>query len=240
MSGKKETKIEPGNITRRQFLRDAGIVVGGTAVGSAFFLSACGKEVEVTKTATQAGTVIKYICPICNHNFDSLDNLKNHYNVEHEEAEPVAKNAIMLIVNKEEHLLQVEPQWTLADILRNKLDLTGTKIACDAGACGACTVCVNGEPMLSCMMLAIECDGKTIETIEGLKQNETLNKLQKAFIKHDAMQCGYCTAGMLMSAQSLLNETPLPSQNEIKNALSGNLCRCGAYKKIIAAVSGAM
>jgi aerobic carbon-monoxide dehydrogenase small subunit len=133
---------------------------------------------------------------------------------------------------------QVEPSHTLAHTLRETLGLTGTKILCDSGACGACTVLMDEKAVLSCMMLTVECDKKSITTIEGLKDPETgrLDPLQQAFIDHTAFQCGFCTPGIIMSAKALLNETPSPTEEEVKESLSGNFCRCISHYQVIDAV----
>lgn len=152
---------------------------------------------------------------------------------------------IKLIVNgKPVELLpgyQVMAWHTLVFTLRETLGLTGTKTGCDNGECGACTVIMNGKPILSCCTLTIECDGKEITTIEGLGNPLTgeLHPLQKAFIEHDGMQCGFCTPGMIMQAKALLNKTPNPNEQGVKEALSGNLCRCGSYQKIVESVLAA-
>ena len=135
--------------------------------------------------------------------------------------------------------LLIRPQWTLADVLRDELGLTGTKKGCDKGECGACTVIVDGEAILSCLVLAIQMQGKRILTIEGLSQEGRLDALQDAFVQYGAIQCGYCTPGMIMTASALLSKNSRPSEEEIKKALSGNLCRCTGYVKIIEAVKKA-
>lgn len=142
-------------------------------------------------------------------------------------------------VNGQTYTAHLEPRVTLADALRNHLDLTGTKVICDRGACGGCTVLLDTEPVVSCMLLAIAAQGKKIQTVEGLAVGETLDPLQEAFISHDALQCGYCTPGMLMSCKALLNKTTKPTLAEIKTAVSGNLCRCGTYPHVFAAVLAA-
>jgi carbon-monoxide dehydrogenase small subunit len=124
----------------------------------------------------------------------------------------------------------------LVEVLREKIGLTGTKDGCEQGVCGACTVLLEGRPVLSCMTLAIECDGKTVRTVEGLGQSENLSPIQQAFLDQGAVQCGFCTSGMLISATALLEKTPQPSLPEIKKALEGNLCRCTGYNAIVAAV----
>lgn len=132
-------------------------------------------------------------------------------------------------------MLEIEPRWTLAEILREELGLTGTKLGCNRAECGVCTVLVDDLPVFSCTVLAVDAEGKKIETIESLAGTEGLHPLQKAFIKHDALQCGFCTPGMLMSLKALLDSNPTPSQDDIKMAIAGNYCRCGAYPNIIQA-----
>lgn len=149
------------------------------------------------------------------------------------------KTQIRLQVNGFEYDLLIKPHWTLADVLRDELGLTGTKKGCGKGECGACTVIVDGEAILSCLVLAIQTQGKHILTIEGLAQEGKLDVLQDAFVQYGAIQCGYCTPGMIMTARAFLNKNPLPSVEEIKKALSGNLCRCTGYLKIIEAVKKA-
>jgi aerobic-type carbon monoxide dehydrogenase small subunit (CoxS/CutS family) len=145
------------------------------------------------------------------------------------------KTPITLIVNGQAHELLVEPRRTLLDALRKDLGLTGAKKACDEGTCGACTVLLNGKPIYACMALAIECEGRAIETIEGLARDGKLHPIQQAFIEEDALQCGFCTPGQIMAVKALLDANPSPTLEDVKRALSGNLCRCGAYPKIFKA-----
>ena len=154
-------------------------------------------------------------------------------------------NKIRLTVNGKTHLLVVGdqvsglgPSHTLAYTLRETLGLTGTKVGCDHGACGSCTVLMDGEPILSCMTLTIECDGKGITTIEGLKDPETgqLDRLQKAFIDHTAFQCGFCTPGIILASKALLEDNPSPREQEVKDALSGHFCRCISHYHVVDAV----
>ena len=133
----------------------------------------------------------------------------------------------------------MEHRWTLLDVLRDKLNLTGAKKTCNSGECGACTVIMNGRAVYSCMILAVEAEGSEITTIEGLLDGEELNPVQQAFADNDAFQCGYCTPGQIMSAQALLKKNPNPSEEEIKRAMSGNLCRCASYPHILKAVQDA-
>ena len=149
------------------------------------------------------------------------------------------KHLIELKVNGETYGLAVEPWRTLQAVLRDNLGLTGAKDACSTGDCGACTVIMDGKPVVSCLVLAVEAQGKEILTIEGLAQKGQLHPLQEAFIELGAIQCGYCTPGMILSAKALLDENPKPSEAEVKNAISGNLCRCTGYTKIIEAILAA-
>lgn len=148
---------------------------------------------------------------------------------------------ITLTVNGEEHGLQTAPTETLADALREKLGLTGTKIMCNEGECGACTVLMDGKPVYSCLILAIECEGKDILTIEGLADPATgeLHPIQKTFVERSGMQCGICTSGMILTAKALLEENSSPTEDDVREALAGNLCRCGNYKRITECVLAA-
>lgn len=143
---------------------------------------------------------------------------------------------ITLFVNGQRHVLRVEPQQTLVDILRSGLGLTGAKKVCELGDCGACTVIMEGKALNSCLVLGFEADGKEILTVEGLAKGSELHPIQQAFVDHGAIQCGFCTSGMILSAKALLDETPRPSELEVRTALAGNLCRCTGYAKIIEAV----
>ena len=146
------------------------------------------------------------------------------------------KIGLILKINGVQHQLNIEPRVTLLDALREYLGLTGTKKGCDRGECGACTVLVDGKRINSCLTLAVMQMGRSIITIEGLAENEQLHPIQKAFIEHDAFQCGYCTSGQIVSAVGLLAEMQPKSDTEIREGMSGNLCRCGAYNHIVAAV----
>jgi len=145
------------------------------------------------------------------------------------------RRPVELAVNQAEYSLFLEPRRTLLDALREDLQLTGTKKVCDMGDCGACTVLVDGRAMYSCLLLAVDCEGRQVTTIEGLAQGDALDPLQQAFIQADAFQCGFCTPGQIMSLRALLDEQAAPSEAEIRRAVSGNLCRCGAYQNIVRA-----
>jgi xanthine dehydrogenase YagT iron-sulfur-binding subunit len=146
------------------------------------------------------------------------------------------KTAITLNLNDQSQILEVEPRRTLLDALRIDLGLTGAKQVCDMGNCGACTVLLDGVAVYSCLTLAVECEGKAITTIEGLSQGGTLHPLQQAFVQHDALQCGFCTPGQVLAAIALLQRNPQPSEADVVAGMSGNLCRCGAYRGIVEAV----
>lgn len=146
---------------------------------------------------------------------------------------------VSLQVNGRRHRFKVEPRWSLLDVLREKLGLTGPKLGCGRGECGACTVLIDGRPRYACLTLALEAEGKAITTIEGLLKGDELSPVQKAFWDNDAMQCGYCTPGQIMAAEGLLRVNPNPSIEEIRRGMSGNLCRCGSYAHIFKAVEQA-
>jgi len=149
------------------------------------------------------------------------------------------KKLISLTVNGIKHELAVEPRRTLLEVLREDLGLTGTKKGCGIGDCGACTVLLEGVATFSCLTLAIQADGCSIETVEGLAEGGRLNRLQQEFVNHGAVQCGFCTPGMLMTATELLRRNKHPDEKEIRRAISGNLCRCTGYQKIVEAIQAA-
>jgi xanthine dehydrogenase YagT iron-sulfur-binding subunit len=147
---------------------------------------------------------------------------------------PAVREAwIQLTVYDKAHRLKVKSHWTLLDVLRKEMRLTGTKKFCDRGSCGACTVVLDGKAVYACSLLAVEADNKKILTIEGLLKGGKLHPIQEAFLEHDGMQCGFCTSGQIMSVKALLDKNPRPSKDEIMEGLSGNVCRCAAYPKIL-------
>lgn len=169
-----------------------------------------------------------YPCPYCGEALDGYDALKTHVLSRHKNEElPSPEGEIGLTINGDAYRLRVEPQWTLHYLIHDRLGFTGTKLFCDSGACGACTVIMEGRPVLSCMMLAIDCDGYQIETVEGIAANE--HPLIESYVNHHAMQCGFCTPGFVATGKALLDRIPDPSEEEVKTALAGNLCRCGTY-----------
>lgn len=191
-----------GAMTRRGFLKGAGI----TAAGTALLDGVQGLHREAAAATTEH---VKEYGP-----------------------EPFA---ITLRVNGKDHALRIEPRTTLAEALRIQLNMTGTKISCDRGACSSCTVLLDKTPVNSCMILAIDAAGHQITTIEGIAEDEHMHALPAAFVRHDAMQCGFCTPGMVMSCAALLERNPHPTEADVRYAVSGNLCRCGTYPKVFAA-----
>jgi len=149
---------------------------------------------------------------------------------------PEDMTAVSLTINGRRHRLLVEPRWSLLYVIRDRLGLTGSKVGCERGECGACTVLVGGVPRYACLTLALEAEGAEVTTIEGLMHGEDLGPVQQAFVEHDAFQCGYCTPGQVVAAEGLLRAAPNPSLEEIREGMSGNLCRCGAYAHIFKAV----
>ncbi|MDA3787642.1 MAG: (2Fe-2S)-binding protein [Desulfobacula sp.] len=146
------------------------------------------------------------------------------------------KKIINLTINDQSHEIAVEPNITLADLIRYQFGLTGTKKGCDTGDCGACTVIMDNDVVNSCLVLAVQANGSVIETIEGLSSDDGLHPLQEAFVAKGAIQCGFCSPGVIMSAKNLLDKNPSPTEQEIREGISGNLCRCTGYKKIFKAI----
>jgi aerobic-type carbon monoxide dehydrogenase small subunit (CoxS/CutS family) len=215
----KGQSIEIG-VTRRQFLTGTGVVVGGAAIGSVALLAACGGETE-TETVTQTQTLTQTVTTTVAGPGAEVEGL------------------ISINVNDRDYALIVEPYWTLAFILRDRLGLFGLKNSCERGECGTCTVIVDGKAVYSCLMLAAEANGKRIQTVEGLSDGVGLHPIQQAFVDNDAMQCGFCIPGYIMSAKALLDENANPSRDEVREALSGHWCCCGNTKKIVQAVLSA-
>jgi len=216
-------------IDRRSFLKNAGAFIGGSAIGAAGMTM----RPEISQAA-EAGkslpkTVSQFRCPVCNKDFSSFAELKEHFKTGHpEHVEPVATR---LNINGEDCEVLIEPHWTLQRTLQFKLGLTGAKQMCDRGACGSCTVIVDGRAVLSCSTLAVECAGKSIQTVEGIAADSKWKPLIDSYCKWDAMQCGYCTPGFLVSSKALLDKNPSPTKEDCKQALAGNICICGTYPR---------
>lgn len=146
---------------------------------------------------------------------------------------------IILKINGEEHQVDVQAHWSLAYVLREKIGFTGTKTGCEMGTCGSCTVLLNDKPFFSCLSMAIDAEGREITTIEGLEKNGSLHPLQQSFIDHHGMQCGFCTPGMIVAAKALLEQNPSPTEQEVRQAIGGHLCRCGTYMRIVKSIQSA-
>ena len=222
------------DISRRAFLKSAGLFVGEVAAGSLGIISATGCSQKTTTIKTSV-----FVCPIDGQEFTSLEEIESHFVSAHPQASELTADLLTCLnVNGTDYLLQVQPGWTLAFVLRDKLGLFGTKIGCDMGTCGACTVLADGVAVFSCIMLAIECGGKNIQTIEGLSDGINLSPIQQKFYDNEAFQCGFCTPGFIMAAQGLLTINPKPSADDVRQAFSGHICVCGNFKKTIEAVAG--
>ena len=197
---------EGSGINRRNFLKSAGVVVTGSTLGAGLTL-ATGTAAEKEAPAAAA----KHAADV----------------------NPGGANLVTakLKVNGKDYKVQIEPHWTLQRTLQFKLGLTGAKQMCDRGVCGSCTVIMDGRAVLSCTTLAVECEGKEIETVEGIAANKKWDPLIKSYCKWDAMQCGYCTPGFVVSAKALLDKNPNPTENDCKQALAGNICCCGTYPR---------
>lgn len=201
-------------LTRRDLLKRLGTGAATAAVAPAIGLASLAGSVLSSEGAEQGGDLVSERIP----------------------AGPVT---ITLKVNGSARKVTVEPRTTLLSALRTRLDLTGTKEICDRGACGGCTVILDGRPVNSCLMLALDARGREVRTIEGLAKGETLDPVQSAFVEKDALMCGFCTPGMVMSVRALLDRTPDPTLEQVKRATAGNLCRCGTYPKVFEAALAA-
>jgi aerobic-type carbon monoxide dehydrogenase small subunit (CoxS/CutS family) len=232
-------KKESGEISRRQFLAGTGLVVAGGAIGA-------GIAIPLASDG-DGETITEFICPYDNQEFATLAALEAHLDAVHGgefAATPNGGNgvqaipgAVTLTVNGVSRLVKVKPGWPLSFVLREKFGLIGTKVGCDRGECGACTIIVGGRTALSCTILAIEAEGLDILTIEGLADGPTLHPVQQRFLDNDTFQCGYCTPGMIMSAVALLDRNPNPTLDEAREAISGNLCFCGDYTRIVSTIA---
>jgi xanthine dehydrogenase YagT iron-sulfur-binding subunit len=192
-----------------------------------------------TQAATQAqaqavirdipATLAEFRCPTCNKVFSSLADLTRHSEAEHPDC--VAPEVVLLHINGKDCQVLIEPHWTLHRALQFRLGLTGAKHMCDRGVCGSCTVIMDGRAVLSCTTLANECEGKAITTVEGIAADPNWKPLIDAYCRWDAMQCGYCTPGFLVTAKALLDKNPHPTEEECREALAGNICICGTYPR---------
>ncbi len=219
---------EGNGVNRRDFLRSAGVAVAGGALATGLTIVP-DKAVAAAAEATAPSAITNFRCPICAKDFTFFGELKKHFADAHPGA--VVPVTTKLKVNGKDCEVLIEPHWTLQRTLQFKLGLTGAKQMCDRGVCGSCSVIIDGRVVLSCTTLAVECEGKSIETVEGIAANAKWRDLIQAYCKWDAMQCGYCTPGFVVSAKALLDKNPNPTQDECKQALAGNICCCGTYPR---------
>jgi len=236
-----EEKNKPG-VSRREFLKDAGLVVGGATVGSMAFLNSC-KTTTTTATVTSppvtttvTANVTSYTDPIDGTTWASMDALKAHFNAVHPNADATL---VGFNVNGVGYAFQVKPTTTLNWLLRDELHLFALKAACMLGECGACTVIVDGVATFSCLNLAVEMEGKSVTTVEGLSPDGKLNPIQQKFYDNEVAGCGYCTPGFVMAAQALINVNPKPSLADVRLAFSGHMCMCCyTHRHVNATVGG--
>ena len=217
-----EKKAGKGGVSRRDFIKGTGLAVGGVAISSTVLGVACGtpaatKPPPTTTPTPTPGTPAPTPKPV--------------------EVIKAPEGVVTLNVNGQKVVVEVKPEWSLAFVLREKLGLVALKVGCDRGECGSCNILVDGKQHLACTMMAIESEGRTIVTLEGLANGPTLHPVQKLFLDNSTFQCGYCTPGMIISAVALLTKTPKPTVAQVKVALSGNLCYCGDYTRIITTVA---
>jgi aerobic-type carbon monoxide dehydrogenase small subunit (CoxS/CutS family) len=219
---------EERGINRRNFLKNAGVVITGSTLAAGLTLA---PESVKAAEAIQAvpTTLTQFRCPTCGKNLATFAELKNHFATAHPGA--VVPVTTKLHINNKDCEVLIEPHWTLQRTLQFRLGLTGAKHMCDRGACGSCTVIIDGRAVLSCATLAVECEGKSIQTVEGIAADSRWKPLIDSYCKWDAMQCGYCTPGFVVSAKALLEKNPKPTEDECKQALAGNICCCGTYPR---------
>jgi carbon-monoxide dehydrogenase small subunit len=233
-------EVKKGGISRRDFIKGTGLAVGGAAISSSVLAVACGTPKEVIVEPGQVGqntttTVSKFLCPYDNQSFDTLAALKTHLDSVHGGATIQAAELTKFTLNGTPIALKIKEYWTLNYVIREVLMMTGgTKVSCDEGICGMCTIIMDGKPVLSCVVLAVECEGKAITTIEGLQNATTgaLHPVQQGFINESGFMCGFCTTGNIMAAKAFLDKNPNPTRNDVRLALSNNLCLCGGYELI--------
>ena len=219
---------EERGINRRNFLKNAGVVITGSTLAAGLTLA---PESMKAAEAIQAvpTTLTQFRCPICGKNLATFAELKNHFATAHPGA--VVPVTTKLHINNKDCEVLIEPHWTLQRTLQFRLGLTGAKQMCDRGVCGSCTVIIDGRAVLSCTTLAVECEGKSIQTVEGIAADSKWKPLIDSYCKWDAMQCGYCTPGFVVSAKALLEKNPKPTEDDCKQALAGNICCCGTYPR---------
>jgi aerobic-type carbon monoxide dehydrogenase small subunit (CoxS/CutS family) len=240
MPEKQTSTQEKKSISRREFLKDAGLIVGGATIGSMALVNACGATTTVTspgqtttKTVTSTTTVGGGATVTT-----TVTAPGGTVTVTAPAAPAAASDVITLNVNNKDYKVQVKPYWPLSYVLRDKLGLFGTKVGCEMGQCASCTVLQDGLPVLSCLTLAIESQGKKFTTAEGLSDGISLTPLQKKWYDNEAFQCGFCTPGFMMAASALLAATPQPSVDQVREAFSGHICTCQNFKLYVENTAG--
>jgi aerobic-type carbon monoxide dehydrogenase small subunit (CoxS/CutS family) len=226
MADEETQKGEGGGLNRRNFLKNAGVVVTGSTLAAGITLATEPAQAAAEAIAT---TLTSFRCPLCSMNFATFANLQSHFASTHPGT--VVPVTTKLNVNGKDYEVLIEPHWTLQRTLQFKLGLTGAKQMCDRGVCGSCTVIMDGRAVLSCTTLAVECEGKAIQTVEGIAADSKWKPLIDSYCKWDAMQCGYCTPGFVVSAKALLEKNSHPTEEDCKQALAGNICCCGTYPR---------
>jgi carbon-monoxide dehydrogenase small subunit len=238
----KTENVEKKGLSRREFLKDAGLVVGGATVGSMAFLNSCKTTTTETVTVTNppittTATVTSYVDPIDSTTYSTLDALKAHFNIVHPNADATL---VAFTVNGVGYAFQVKPWWSLARVLRDSLGLFAVKEGCNLGECGACTVIVDGQAVLACMLLAVEMENRVVVTLEGLSNNGVLSPLQQKYYDTEHHQCGICTPGFIMASQALLAANPKPTLDQVRLAFSGHMCMCGSLHRTVTTIVGGL
>ncbi len=224
-------------LSRREFLKDAGLIVGGATLSSMVLANACGggNTVTVTQGTGAATTTTKTVTTTVGGGATVTVTSTATGTAPPTTA---AANIVTLNVNSVDYTVLVQPWWPMSFVLREKLGLFGTKVGCEFGQCASCTILQDGTPVLSCLALAIESQGKKFQTIEGLSNGATMNALQTKMYNNEAFQCGYCTPGFIMAAQALLAATPKPTADQVREAISGHICMCQNFKHYVDAFTG--
>ena len=242
-----EEKKDPGQISRREFLKDAGLIVGGATVGSMALVNACGTKtvtapgatstVTKTTTVTAAGPGGATVTTTVTAAGPGGATVTVPGPTVTKTGDTMPAGVVTLNVNGQDYVMKVEPEWTLAFVLRKKLALTGTKVPCDRGECGLCSVFADGKLVLACSIPVMAAEGMKITTVEGLADGAKLHPVQQMFMETDTFQCGYCTPAMMLATIALYNKYPTPTVAQAQEAISGNLCFCGEYTRIIGTVT---
>jgi xanthine dehydrogenase YagT iron-sulfur-binding subunit len=236
-----QDKTENSAVSRRDFLKfGAAAAVGGATTLGIGALAGCAQDGAGTAGAKAVKTEIEllYTCPIDGRQFADYEAVREHFLKNHPDA--AVPEVMSLVLNGEQRHLQVEPQWTLQETLQHAAGITSAKTMCDRGGCGSCSVLVDGRPALSCTLLAVECEGKDIQTAEGIAADEKWRPLFDAFAAHDGSQCGYCSPGHIVVAKYIVETYGEPTEEQIDAELASNICRCGTYKRHAPAILDAV